>query len=150
MKKIFEEYVESADYIISVFFKELEVQVKKWFDGGSLGASGCQLVQITNNEIMNPMQKYQMVEFLSPENYFQIMFIVRVDEFTDDNEIDKVHLKIKKYTDNETQQLERELVEEIDVEDVKEDFIIDKISELDKSDEEEQEDVDLKDNIHDV
>ena len=151
MKKIFEEYVESADYIISVFFKELEVQVKKWFDVGSLGASGCQLVQITNNEIMNPMQKYQMVEFLSPENYFQIMFIVRVDEFTDENEIDKVHLKIKKYTDNETQQLERELVEEIDVEDVKEDFIIDKISELDKSEVEEEEgDVDLKDNIYDV
>lgn len=150
MRKIFEEYVESADYIISVFFKELEVQVQKWFSEGSLGASGCQLVQITNNEIMNPMQKYQMVEFISPENYFQIMFIVRVDEFTEDNEIEKVHLKIKRYTDNETQKLERELVEEVDVEDIKEDFIIDKISEIDKTEDEESEDIDLKDNIYDV
>jgi len=150
MKKIFEEYVESADYIISVFFKELEVQVQKWFNGGSLGASGCQLVQITNNEIMNPMQKYQMIEFISPENYFQIMFIVRVDEFDDDNEIGKVHLKIKRYSDNEAQKLERELVEEIDVEDIKEDFIIDKISEIDQTEEEEDDDVDLKDNIYDV
>jgi len=149
MKKLFEEYVESADYVISVFFKELDVQVQKWFNEGSLGASGCQLVQVTNNEIMNPIQKYQMIEFISPENYFQIMFIVRIDEMTDDNEIGKVYLKIKKYSDNETQKLERELDEEIDVEDVKEDFIIDKISELDKSDEEEKEDVDLKDNIYD-
>ncbi len=149
MKKIFEEYVESADYIISTFFKELKVQVQKWFSEGSLGASGCQLVQITNNEIMNPIQKYQMIEFISPENYFQIMFIVRIDEMTDENEIDKVHLKIKRYSDNESQKLERELVEEIDVEDVKEDFIIDKISEIDKTEEEEK-DVDLKDNIYDV
>lgn len=150
MKKIFEEYVESADYIISVFFKELEVQVQKWFNGGSLGASGCQLVQITNSQIMNPMQKYQMVEFISPENYFQIIFIVRVDEFGDDNEIGKVHLKIKRYSDNDVQKLERELVEEIDVEDIKEDFIIDKISEIDQTDDEKNGDVDLKDNIYDV
>lgn len=150
MKKIFEEYVESADYIISVFFKELEVQVQKWFNGGSLGASGCRLVQITNSQIMNPMQKYQMVEFISPENYFQIMFIVRVDEFDDDNEIGKVHLKIKRYSDNDAQKLERELVEEIDVEDIKEDFIIDKISEIDQTEEEKNGDVDLKDNIYDI
>ena len=64
MKKIFEEYVESADYIISVFFKELENQVKKWFSEGSLGASGCQIVQISNQEIMNPTQKYQMIVYL--------------------------------------------------------------------------------------
>lgn len=150
MIKIFEEYVENADYIMSTFFKELEVQVNKWFSEGSLGASGCQLVQISNSEIMNPMQKYQMVEFISPENYFQLMFIVRIDEMTDDNEIDKVHLKIKRYSDSETQKLERELIEEIDVEDIKEDFIIDKISEIDNSEEEEKEDVDLKDNIHEV
>lgn len=149
MKKIFEEYIESGDYIIATFFKELEVQVQKWFSEGSLGASGCQLVQITNNEIMNPIQKYQMVEFISPENYFQLMFIVRIDEMTDDGEIGKVHLKIKRYTDNEEQKLERELVEVIDVEDVKEDFIIDKIAEIDKTEEEEK-DVDLKDNIYDV
>ena len=150
MIKIFEEYVENADYIMSTFFKELEVQVNKWFSEGSLGASGCKLVQISNSEIMNPMQKYQMVEFISPENYFQIMFIVRIDEMTDDNEIDKVHLKIKRYSDSETQKLERELIEEIDVEDIKEDFIIDKISEIDNTDEEDKEDVDLKDNIHEV
>ena len=146
--KLFEEFVESPDYIISVFFKELEVQVKKWFSEGSLGASGCELIQIDNSQIMNPMQKYQMVEFNSPENYFQLIFIVRVDEMNEeDNEIETVHLKIKRYDDSK--QLERELVEEMDVEDVKEDYIIDKISELDKTEEEEQE-VDLKDNIYDV
>lgn len=149
MKKLFEEYIESSDYIISVFFKELEAQVNKWFNEGSLAASGCQLVQISNNQIMNPMQKYQMVEFISPENYFQIMFIVRVDELTEDNEIEKVHLKIKRYTDNETQQLERELVEDVDVEDIKEDYIIDKISELDKEEDEEKTNLDdSTDNIY--
>lgn len=131
MKKLFEEFVESADHIISIFFKENESLINKWFTEGSLGASGCKLTQITNNQIMNPMQKFQMVDFISPENYFQIMFIVRVDEMTDENEIGTVHMKIKKYSDTETQNLERELLEEIDVEDIKEDFIIDKIAELD-------------------
>ena len=133
MKKIFEEFVESSDYVVSVFFKELETQVKKWFTEGSLGASGCKLVQISNSDIMNPMQKTQIVEFLSPENYFQLIFIVRLDELSEDgNEIEKVHMKVKRYSDNETNQLERELLEEVDVEDIKEDFIIDKISEIDK------------------
>lgn len=148
MKKIFEDFIESADYVVSVFFKEVESQVKKWFTEGSFGASGCKLSQISDNQIMNPIQKFQKIDFMSPENYFQIMFIVRIDELTDDNEIDKVHLKIKRYSDVEYQKLEKELVEEIDVEDIKEDFIIDKISELDKDEGEEE--TDLKDNVYNL
>jgi hypothetical protein len=140
MKKIFEDFVESSDYVISVFFKELESQVQKWFTEGSLGASGCKLVQISNSEIMNPMQKTQIVEFLSPENYFQLIFMVRLDELSEDgNQIEKVHMKIKRYSDNESNHLERELLDEVDVEDIKEDFIIDKISEIDKEEDDDKE-----------
>ena len=58
MKKLFEEYVESADYKISVFFKELESQVEKWFSEGSLGAQGNELTDI-NISNYNPMEKFE-------------------------------------------------------------------------------------------
>ena len=43
MKKLFEEYVESADYKITVFFKELEVQIKKWFETKYVTGGGVKL-----------------------------------------------------------------------------------------------------------
>ena len=66
MKKLFEEYVESADYKISVFFKELQAQIQKWFTEGSLSAQGCEIdgdIQISN---YNPMEKFLICNFVEP------------------------------------------------------------------------------------
>ena len=64
MKKLFEEYVESADYKISVFFKELEAQIQKWFTEGSLGAQGCELEGDIQISIYNPMEKFLTFNFV--------------------------------------------------------------------------------------
>jgi len=183
MKKLFEEYVESADYKISVFFKELKSQIERWFTEGSLAAQGCALdgqIDISNS---NPMEKFLIFNFSEPieetknkkdedeENSifrYRVIFMVRLDEMkgTDNSqsqgdgtapietpvegkslEINKVLLKIHQFDDDMKEK--GELVEEVNVEDIKEDFIIDKIGQLkDKSDDKGIDQNDLKDNIH--
>jgi hypothetical protein len=178
MQKIFEEYVESADYKVSVFFKELKSQIDKWFSEGSLAAQGCELdgdIEISN---YNPMEKFLIVNFVEPitegdeeegSSYkYRMIFMVRLDQMkgTDAQgsqaqasspvetpsegkslEINKILLKIHQF--DETMEEKGELVEEISVEDIKEDFIIDKIGQLkDKSDDEGIDKNDLKDNIY--
>lgn len=170
MRKLFEEYIESADYKISVFFKELESQVEKWFADGSLAAQGCQLdgdIQISN---YNPMEKFLIFNFTEPEEKdnqiykYRVIFMIRLDqmkgsETTTEGEptnpvegksldINKILLKIHQFDEDNKEM--GELVEEVDVTDIKEDFIIDKLGQLkDKSEsEEETQGEDLKDNIY--
>ena len=194
MKKIFEEYVESMDYKVSVFFKELKAQIIKWFDEGSLAAQGCELdgeIQINN---YNPMEKFltcnfveSIVEGEEEENSlyrYRMVFMVRLDQMKGDEggddtvdyeevpqeqqeepqeetqeetqigesvdnglDINKVLLKIHQFDENNNEK--GELVEEVDVEDIKEDFIIDKLGQLkDKSDDEGVDDINLKDDIY--
>lgn len=186
MKKLFEEYVESADYKISVFFKELQAQIQKWFTEGSLSAQGCEIdgdIQISN---YNPMEKFLICNFVEPVTEgdeeegssfrYRMTFMVRLDQMKGAEaqgqgaqaqmgaqpgaeggegapaepknlEINKVLLKIHQF--DEENKEKGELVEEVDVEDIKEDFIIDKIGQLkDKSDDEGTDKNDLKDNIY--
>jgi len=179
MKKLFEEYVESADYKISVFFKELKSQIERWFNEGSLAAQGCEVdgeMEIVN---YNPMEKFLIVNFTEPisdddsevEGQFfryRMTFMVRLDEMSgeegeqdefdeegespevqsDKSDISKILLKIHQFDEENNEK--GELVEEIYVEDIKEDFIIDKVGQLKGKSEEGQEpdDNDLKDNIY--
>jgi hypothetical protein len=180
MKKLFEEYVESADYKISVFFKELEAQIEKWFSEGSLGAQGCELdgdIQISN---YNPMEKFLTFNFIESEgegeestySKYRVIFMIRLDQMKGDDEqvaqgaqgaqgaapvetptegkmleINKILLKIHQF--DEENKEKAELVEEVKVEDIKEDFLIDKLGQLkDKSDDQGIDKNDLKDDIH--
>lgn len=168
MKKLFEDYVESADYKINTFFKELQAQIEKWFESGSLAAQGCELdgdIQISN---YNPMEKFLIMNFVesvqpgeAEGSYYRyrVIFMIRLDQIKGAEDaqgegtaesklsldINKILLKIHQF-DEENKEL-GELVEEIDVEDIKEDFLIDKLGQLkDKSDD--IGDNDLKDNIY--
>jgi len=178
MKKLFEEYVESADYKVTVFFKELQAQIEKWFTDGSLAAQGCEIdgdIQISN---YNPMEKFLICNFVEPvqENEeaegsafrYRMIFMVRLDQMKGSDaqaqqsaqgapvetpaegkslEINKILLKIHQFDEENIEK--GELVEEVSVEDIKEDFIIDKLGQLkDKSDDKDIDSNDLKDNIY--
>jgi len=183
MKKLFEEYVESADYKVSVFFKELEAQIEKWFTEGSLGAQGCELdgdVEISN---YNPMEKFLVFNFVesagegenATSSKYRVIFMIRLDQMKGDEaaqgaqgapaqgaqgaapvetptegkalEINKVLLKIHQF--DEENKEKAELVEEVKVEDIKEDFLIDKLGQLkDKSNDQGIDKNDLKDDVH--
>jgi len=181
MQKLFEDYVESADYKITVFFKELQSQIEKWFTEGSLAAQGCELdgdIQISN---YNPMEKFLICNFVEPvtpgdeeegSSYrYRVIFMIRLDEMKGADaqaqgaqgaqatppaepaaegkqlDINKILLKIHQFDENNKEK--GELVEEVAVEDIKEDFMIDKLGQLkDKSDDKGVDKNDLKDNIY--
>lgn len=177
MRKIFEEYIESADYKITTFFKELRSQIETWFEKGSLAAQGCDLdgeIQISN---YNPMEKFLLFNFIesvedgeefeNDENIYyryRVLFLVRIDQMageqdiqtqgsedsqseTNSLDINKVLLKIHQFDDDNNEKAE--LVEEIDVTDIKEDFLIDKLSQLKgKAEDEDVDGNDLKDEIY--
>lgn len=176
MNRLFEEYVESFDYKIMAFLKELKYQIIRWFESGSFAAQGCELdgdIQLSN---YNPMEKFLIVNFVEPitdgneeegSSYrYRMIFMVRLDQMGGDDaqnvqaqgqeappeegkniDINKVLLKIHQF--DEENKEKGELVEEVAVEDIKEDFIIDKIGQLkDKSDDEGTDQNDLKDNIY--
>lgn len=185
MRKMFEEYIESADYKIVAFFKELQSQIEVWFDKGSLAAQGCELdgqIQISN---YNPMEKFLIFNFVEPieqgedfENEesgsyrYRVIFMIRLDQMKGSTQaqaapegsqeggetmgtpvegkfldINKVLLKIHQFDEENNEK--GELVEEVDVTDIKEDFLIDKLSQLkDKDDNEGEDENDLKDNIY--
>lgn len=191
MKKLFEEYVESADYKISVFFKELQSQIEKWFAEGSLAAQGCELDGDIEISIYNPMEKFLIFNFIEPiaegevedeveegggSYKYRVIFMIRLDQMKGDAqgaqgaqgvqaqtgaqgqappvetptegkalEINKVLLKIHQFDENHEEK--GELVEEVEVTDIKEDFLIDKLGQLkDKS--EDKGDADLKDKVY--
>ena len=183
MKKLFEEYVESADYKISVFFKELKAQIEKWFDTGSLAAQGCELdgeIDISN---YNPMEKFLTVNFIEPikdgdeeegSSYrYRVIFMIRLDQMKGAQgaqaqggaqggaqaapvetpaegkmlDINKILLKIHQFDEDNKEM--GELVEEVDVTEIKEDFLIDKLGQLkDKSEDQSADSNDLKDDIY--
>lgn len=173
MQKIFEEYVESADYKIIVFFKELKSQIEKWFVDGSLAAQGCFLDGDIEISVYSPMEKFLIFNFI--ENVsdnsdleedvdvfkYRVTFTIRLDEMKNSSpntsqeenskaknlEIDNILLKIHQFDDDMSEK--GELVEEIKIEDIKEDFIIDKIGQLKyKSDDESSDNNDLKDDFY--
>jgi hypothetical protein len=173
--KVFEEYVESSDYKISVFFKELKAQIERWFTEGSLAAQGCELdgeIDITNS---NPMEKFLIFNFTEQdeddkeETFFRyrVTFMVRLDEMEGDEDVqdaqnsqeetptpenksfdvNKVLLKIHQFDEENNEK--GELVEDVNVDDIKENFIIDKLGQLkDKSETPSEEETDLKDDIY--
>lgn len=184
MRKLFEEYIESADYKISVFFKELKSQIEKWFSEGSLAAQGCELDGNIEISIYNPMEKFLICNFIEPTTEeiekqeeegsmyrYRMIFMIRLDQMKGTEnaqpapaeggqeaapetpvegkalEINKILLKIHQFDENNEEK--GELVEEIDVEDIKEDFLIDKLGQLkDKSDDKGVDQNDLKDDIY--
>lgn len=153
MKKVYEDFVEAlenADYVIKTFFETLIPEIKRWFTEGSLGAQKC-VLEDDDIEInmYNPMLKYLIVKFISTEDnfHYDLIYIVSIDKLSKENQIEKLHLKIKRYVDDDKIKLDAELLEEIDIEDAnKEDFIISKIDELKKPEDKEQ--ADLTDNVY--
>lgn len=152
MNRLFEEYVESFDYKIMAFLKELKYQIIRWFGSGSFAAQGCELdgdIQLSN---YNPMEKFLMFSFVESDDNesegilkYRISFTVRIDKMSDGDstEINKILLKIYQFGDEIG-----ELVEEIDITDIKEDFIIDRISQLKNKSDDDNGDDDLENNLY--
>jgi hypothetical protein len=145
---LFEKFVEAADHLIGVLFSELDLMFDDWISNGSFKSGGCERVQSKDDVIMNPMQKTKTIEFMTAKNYFHLSYIVRVDDFSDDNEIDILTIKLTMYDDLESgKKLGEEIREDVKVEDIDDSLIVDIIAEIyDRyENNQETEDIDLND-----
>ena len=124
-----EKYQEDPEYRIRKFFDELKKNIKFWFDEGSFAANGAELMDI-DIETTNNIEKYLKMDFIDSEYYYQIIFIVTLQEVEEDN-LDECHIKVKRY-DLESSELLRELGEDVDIKDVKEDTVLELFGKLDE------------------
>ena len=124
-----EKYLEDPEYRIRKFFEELEKNIKFWFDEGSFAANGAELIDI-DIETTNNIEKYLKMDFIDSEFYYQIIFIVTLQEVEEEN-LDECHIKLKRY-DLEQSDLLREIGEDVDIKDVNEETVLELFAKMDE------------------
>ena len=128
-KFINEKYIEDPEYRIRKFFEELKKNIKFWFEEGSFAANGAELIDI-DIETTNNIEKYLKMDFIDSEFYYQIIFIVTLQEVEEEN-LDECHIKLKRY-DLEQSDLLREIGEDVDIKNINEETVLELFAKMDK------------------
>lgn len=153
---IMETYTNNPVNRLQTLFDEMIKNMKFWFTEGSLSKQGLSLYELERSTANDYTEKNILVDFSDNQWYYQVIIIVKLEDVKGNEPITDAYLKIKKY-DMEQTNLIRTWEGEFDLKkDFNENFIIDKISELDDKTHDDQddleqmpdEDVDLKDNIY--
>jgi hypothetical protein len=152
---LYEEFLQT-DKLYSII-KQLKNRVLYWFSDGDLSEDN-NLIDIKETKSSSYLHKSLTVDFSSSEYIFQL--IITVNE----SDMGKCKITIKRYEIDNNQLLD-EIQDEIDVNDVTENYIIDKIGDMVTNDknpdeidivnvEEEEEDGDMEtsseDNIEEI
>lgn len=124
-----EKYVEDPEYRIRKFFDELEKNIKFWFSEGSFSVEGTELYDIVI-ETTNNIEKYLKVDFIDSNFYYQIIFIITLQE-VEEEVLDECHIKLKRY-DIETSELLREISEDIAIKELDEDAVLELFAKMDE------------------
>jgi len=124
-----EKYVEDPEYRIRKFFEELKKNILFWFEEGSFSVEGTELYDIVI-ETTNNIDKYLKVDFIDSNFYYQIIFIVTLQE-VEEEVLDECHIKLKRY-DIETSQLLREISEDVEIKSLNEDTVLELFAKIDE------------------
>lgn len=124
-----EGYEETPEYRIKVFFKELEKNIRKWFEDGIFKANNAVLGKIERS-LSHSINKDLIFEFTDEENYYQVYVIVSLKDVQEDK-LDQCYVKVKKY-DLESMTLLRSLGEDVNISELNEDKIIELFAKLDE------------------
>jgi len=124
-----EKYIEDPEYRIRKFFDELEKNIKFWFSEGSFAVEGTELYDIVI-ETTNNIEKYLKVDFMDSNFYYQIIFIVTLQE-VEEEVLDECHIKLKRY-DIDTSELLREISEDVDIKTLSEDTVLELFAKMDE------------------
>lgn len=132
-KSINEAYEEDPEYRIKKYFNDLEKDIKTWFETGSLSLQDVELYDIEMNTTNN-LDKYMTVDFQDENFYYQLIFIISLQEVNEDT-LKECFIKVKRY-DLETSDLLKQSAQSVMVKDINEDKIIELMSDLDNEKEE--------------
>jgi hypothetical protein len=144
--KTFESFVDQdSDYDRQRIIKDLEKRAYYWFEKGEL-SKDAQLVQIRQTETAIAMRKSLIIEFNDNDFYYQLILRVNLEQ------MDKCEVILKKYNPNsetgEGLSLENQLTltgeNIVDVNDIKGEWVLDKIAELnDKNENPDKNDIEV-------
>lgn len=135
--KTFESFVDQdSGYDMQRIIRDLEKRAYYWFEKGEL-SKDAQLVQIRQTETAIAMRKSLIIEFNDNDFYYQLILRVNLEQ------MNKCEVILKKYNPNsdtgEGLKLENQLTltgeNIVDVNDIKGEWILDKIAELNEKDE---------------
>jgi len=128
MIKLYEDFTQSRNNIIRRYFDDLMINLRSWFSEGSL-SQNTNLLEIEESNLSIGTSRDIIVDFEDDENRFQLIFFIDQGMF-EDNKLTKLILTLKKYdADNN---LIDNYEEEVPITDITEDFIIDKITNIDE------------------
>lgn len=128
--KLYEEFTESKNYKIREFFDRLTVDINKWFAEGSLSSQEATLIDIEQSNEEIGMTRNLKFDFEDKEFRYQVTIIIDHTMF-DGNNLDKCYLTVKKYVFDEPTLLGVIEEEGLSITNLTEDYIINKISEID-------------------
>jgi len=128
-----EAYEEDPEYRIKKYFDELKKDIATWFESGSLSNQDVELYD-TEMNTTNNLDKYMTVDFQDSTYYYQIIFIISLQEVSEDT-LKECFIKVKRY-DLETSELLKQSAQSVMVKDINEDKIIELMSDLDNENKE--------------
>jgi len=128
-----EKYIETPDYMIQSFFKELTKNINDWFINGSLSLNGATLGDINISNLNEP-DKNLVFDFDDDQFHYQVYIIISLKDVAQDQLTD-CYIKVKKYDSDGN--LYRTLGKDVNVKDINEDKILELFSELDSETSEE-------------
>lgn len=131
-RKLNERYEEDPEYRIKKFFDKLEKNIRLWFTEGSFSLNNTQLFDIKVSTTNN-IDKTLMFDFQDDNYYYQIIFIISLEE-VNENTLEDCYIKVKRY-EIETSELLKEISKDILIKDLNEDKLIELFSELDNEEE---------------
>jgi hypothetical protein len=128
MIKLYEDFTQSRNNIIRRYFDDLMINLRSWFSEGSL-SQNTNLLEIEESNLSQGTSRSIICDFEDEECRFQLIFFIDQGMF-EEEKLTKLVLTLKKYdADNN---LIDNYEEEVPVTDVTEDFIIDKITNIDE------------------
>ncbi|NPV12903.1 MAG: hypothetical protein HPY57_14120 [Ignavibacteria bacterium] len=125
--KLYEEYVNSASNRISTLLNNMVKMFKETFEGKNdvLGEKELEVVTLVDVERSTSYDEFEkniILNFTDNEFYYQVIFIVKLDDVKNNDPITKAYMKIKLY-DNETSEMLREWQGNLDIKQSTEDEI---------------------------
>jgi hypothetical protein len=130
--KLFEEFMQ-ADYEMDRIIKQLIERINYWFKDGSFSLSSAP-IDITKSTTPNASKRAIITNFADAEFYYQLIIKIYIED------LENCDIILKKYDPNKIDepnggqpisQIDLTNDKQVKINDIKEDFIIKKISELD-------------------
>lgn len=127
MIKLYESFAQSRNNIIRRYFDDLQIDLNKWFTEGSL-SKNTNLLEIEESNLSQGTSRDIIVDFEDDDYRYQLIFFIDQGMF-EEEKLTKLVLTLKRY--DADSKLINNYEEEVNILDIDENFIIDKITNID-------------------